>query len=323
MATENSIWKEVLQSFTVQELLGDDFELKQVESTATLPEVLEVLTKNKIQCVPVWDNEDGKYVGLLDIVDILSLVTLISDCKGLVDVASRGTATWDAFWAQENQIIKTVPIRELCNISERNPWVPVDIATPLYDILGMFGRGVGLKRIPVIDEDGFMRGFVTQTAITDWLHRSLTLISEEVLKKKIADCPLLGTYNVETIGAEVTALDAFKKILQEKISALAVVSSTGALIGCISASDLKGSEGLHLFTDLSVSVANYLTFSSERFQRVNALNPIAVTHNSTIGDVLNQIHTHHVHRVFVIDDYSLSPQRVISLTDLLTFLQSF
>lgn len=320
MAT--STWTSVLENFTAETLLNDSFELKQAETTTTVPEALELLTKHRLQCLPVWDNAAGMYVGLVDMLDILALVTVASDCKGIVDVASHDSATWEAFWAQENEVIRTFPIAELCNISERNPWVPVDIATPLVDVLSMFGRGSGLKRVPVIDGEGFMRGFITQSAIIAWLSTSLALLNSDILSKKMHECEQLGSTDVRTVSTDGIALDAFRNMIQDKLSALAVVSPAGALVGCISGSDLKGSEGVGLFSDLSKPVAEYLAASSERFQRPDSLHPVTVSPDSSVGDLLTQIHAHRVHRVFLVDPATSAPLKLISLTDIITFLQN-
>jgi len=83
----NSRFQKFLQSYTVAELvnLNKDQTVIEVDGSASPQEGFEVLLRNNILGAPVWDKKKSKYVGFLDIRDLVSALVFSRDSKKLPD----------------------------------------------------------------------------------------------------------------------------------------------------------------------------------------------------------------------------------------------
>lgn len=311
-------WHEYVNGLTVQCLMVEGFELIQLSGDTTVPEAIKLLTEKQIQACPVWDDSQRKYVGMIDLLDLVTLIVLMSDAKQLVDIFSHQQVTWDQYLAHENHILANQKISEVCDFSERNPWCPVWDGTPLNSLLDMFGVAGGLHRVPVVDENGKVVGFVTQTTVLRFLAAYLPMYFPTLLVKSI-DNFSIGSSNIAKVQADATVFDAFHMLIDRSVSGLAVIEN-GKLYGCISASDLRGSKDIELFTNLRLKVGEFIDSSTARGNITHPLHPIVVTPDDTVATMLTKILNHHIHRVFLLDDKG-APKAVISLGDVLSLLQ--
>jgi len=145
-----NLWREFLESTKCGNLLPPDFKLVFIPSNVVIPEAVKVLINNKVSSVPVLDVSTNQFTGLLDILDVLTLVIATAEAKELIDVLSKKEVDWETFIRTELQVFSGQPIGELTNISERNPWAPVWEGFPLHSLLDMFSKNVNLHRVPII-----------------------------------------------------------------------------------------------------------------------------------------------------------------------------
>lgn len=315
MASEGTSWSELLKQYKVSDLLDEDvFVLRQVEPTATIPEVLQVLTDNKISSVPVYNSSKQLYEGLVDILDLATVAVTLGSSKDLVDLAAHHTVPLADFFAQADYVFSVQSVGVLCNASERNEWRPVRTDASVEELLHLLGDPCHLHRVAVVDGDSFMRGILTQSEVVAWLASLLPLLRASVLETKVSSTGIGSP--VISVTEDSQALAAFRQLIDAKISGLAVVNGSGQLVACISGSDLKRPAPHRIFQDLTKTVQEFLAITPEAFAHSSAA--ITLPAEATIGDLLKLLKESHVHRLFQTDADG-RPTTVISLTDVLSW----
>jgi len=127
--------------------------------------------------------------------------------------------------------------------------------------------------------------------------------------------------NVITIKETRSVLEAFKLIWESRVSGIAVVNSSGKLVGNVSTSDLKkahfNSKG-EMILDIFQSIKNFMHIRHEVSGKtlLPIHIPIFVTPEDSLERVMEWAVSKHVHRVYVID-YRNIPIGVVSLGDIL------
>jgi len=83
----NTLFQKFLQSYTVAQLveLNKEITVIEVDGSSSPQEGFEVLLRNNILGAPVWDKKKSKYVGFLDIRDLVSALVFSRDSKKLPD----------------------------------------------------------------------------------------------------------------------------------------------------------------------------------------------------------------------------------------------
>lgn len=314
---ENAAWKEFLLSTRSGDLVPADFKLIFVPSTAVIPEVIKVLVKNNISSVPVMDVETNQFSGLIDMIDLLTLVVATAEAKELVDVLCRNQVDWETFIQTELQVFRDQTIADMTNISERNPWAPVWEGFPLSSLLDMFSKNVNLHRVPIIDGDGNVVGLVSQSRVLEFLHKNIDKFPDADITVDSFWKP--GHQPLVSVPIQEDAITAFKQMFDFRVSGLPVVDSDNKIVGSISASDLKGSTEETLFSDVKRPLKDYLANCSRYFKRDPSSKPITCTINDTLKGVMAKLIEHRIHRIFITDDDN-TLEGVLSLCDVISVL---
>jgi len=282
-----------------------DKSLVYVEPTLLFSKAFEILVNKNVLSVPVIKNfDDGtqELLGLLDVIDICKYVLLVS--KTLTsqskneEVEEMQTIIQNATVRQIREGIwgsVCIPIPESANISE------------LYPLLSEYE----LHRVPVIDKDGKVDRIISQSDLVKHFERTIDIqtSSKTLLQLKYTEKP------VKSVTTENTVIDAFRTIVQERISAVAVVDPSGILVGNISASDIR-SIGFNAdsLKRLLWSVGNFLESKYNEYQAPKEV--VCVKPNSTLSEVLQLLNSRGLHRVYVVNDEQI-PISILSLTDIL------
>ena len=94
-------WRAIVDKLTIDTLLPERQTVISCKSTDSLPYVLELLTKNRILSAPVYDVEKKEYNAFVDLVDILTIMVVVTKCRGLAEAVSGAPVEWKAFLAKE------------------------------------------------------------------------------------------------------------------------------------------------------------------------------------------------------------------------------
>eukprot|EP01116_Phalansterium_solitarium_P023072 TRINITY_DN7895_c0_g1_i2.p1 TRINITY_DN7895_c0_g1~~TRINITY_DN7895_c0_g1_i2.p1 ORF type:complete len:309 (+),score=120.51 TRINITY_DN7895_c0_g1_i2:62-988(+) len=237
----------------VDDLLVQDILLFAVDSNDSLENAMRLLTQNKIQSAPVYDENRNGYPGFVDLLDIVAfIVDNFQSNKSTLgsDIAEQAVAyRW-----QNTKVV------DIVDISQRNPFTPVLRGTPLPEVLELIAREA-VPRVPVV-ESGFHRGtdlfgVLGQSKVVRFLADHLSEMSP-ALRAATVEGASLGTSIVVYTNATDTVLDAFRSILDMKIAGLPIVDAdSGVLLGNLSAHDVKLLTATRDFGLLGLDVMSY------------------------------------------------------------------
>jgi CBS domain-containing protein len=309
-------WKKFLGSINLESLLEPKFQLISAKTSDSVLDVLKLLREKKITSVPVWDQDAKKWVGMVDMFDIMTVMVFMSDIKGILDAVNHKEVDWYQFVANELKVVTEESIASICDASERNPWCEVSRLKPLNSLMDMFSKNVNIHRVPIVDDGGEVIGLISQSKVINFLYKNVEHFPDSAAVQ-VKDRFKPG--KVVSIGIEKTAIDGYNLMATERVSGLAVVDGEGKLVACLSASDLKGSMDMNLFHDLYLPIGMYLDKGTPEFDRRQSHLPVTCTLSSSIYEVLHKLATNHIHRIFLVDADN-RPIGVISLCDIISMM---
>lgn len=297
--------KSFLESVHVSDL--PRVEIIHVDSETTAVEALKVLTKHNILSAPILDAKAKKFIGL---VDMLDLVTFVVDIYK--DLEKKGDETDFFSLLESGERFVTQEVKTIADLSDRNPFLPVRDTDTLLSVLNFVGEK-GLHRVPVLNAEGEVVNFLTQSALVDYLGKNISKLG--TVDKTVGEL-LLGCKPVVKVNINSNAIDAFKLMVQHKVSAVAVVDDENRLISNVSARDIRTIATDHkVISGLFTPIRNFLlAIYSERVLETSPA--IGCSVKDTVGIVLRKLAVSKVHRVYVIDS-SRAVIGVISLSDIL------
>lgn len=180
----------------------------------------------------------------------------------------------------------------------------------LFDACVELGR---VHRVVVTKPDGIPIGLLAQSTVVQFLNQHLAEFGTE-LSRPITDYGL-GTHGVTFIPQSGTALNAFKQMLDKKISSVGICEDD-KLLTVISTSDIK-----HVLTKgtLTCLNENVVDFASEiRLATAGdeAAPSIQIHNTGTLDVVIKKLVATKIHRLYVTHDQG-KPVGVVTLTDIL------
>lgn len=260
--------------------------------------------------LPIWAKSKKRYTGLVDVTDVVTFIHQHFSRDILaVDNVNEFLSAKDRFTSMH--------VSSIANLSERNPWYPVDKSAPLLRLLETVSRH-NIHRIPVVEHDGELYSIVSQTDLVAFVCANLsTPAFAHFAQASIHDnAHPIGTWGrVVTVHGSEPALMAFQKIHDLRVTGVAVVDEkSGKLLANISASDLRliGNEGSSLSV-LYNSCIDYVQLS-QNSSHVKAL--VCVKREATFVEVVQLMDRTRAHRVYVVDEEQ-RPVGVVSQVDIL------
>jgi len=94
------------------------------------------------------------------------------------------------------------------------------------------------RRAPVVDSEGKVAHFVTQSMLIDFLWQNIEKIGK-LAEKKVQDIRTIHN-SVTKVASSTKAIIAFREMVKLQLDHLAVIDSHGKLIDNLSLRDLKG-----------------------------------------------------------------------------------
>jgi len=295
----------LLQSVQLSELCKDQ-KLISVQQTDSVGKVLKTLSAHNILGCPVLDDE-GDGVGGIDMVD-------------LVAYASQKLHPENLRAEKVKEFYNRSPIWGLMDISGRNAWHSIPAVKSVKKVMNQLSHP-HIHRVYLTNKEGKPVGVVTQSDLIKFFINNKDKLGDRLNDKVQELWP--ESRQVKEITLKDKAIDAFTKIRTDKVSGLAVVNETGVLQGNISASDLKYMA--HFDKNDPEKVMNLLNDTVENWlknkplyskAKASLFEPVCCTRLDTLGTVLDKIHHHKVHRIYVVDD-ARKPQFCISLSDII------
>jgi len=285
------------QKVKVQDILRfRERSLVFADSKMTIQECSELLAKYNILSVPIRNQEENRFVGIVDTFDILRFIVF---GKCYLELAKEGLyKTFENFRVSEYSSMK---VEELLQLFDRPKHLNlVDPKDSMTKLMQIFSTSAAHRALMIAPDPRI----ICQTDVVKYLY--MKSIGDAILKKTLCDLGLDKDQIVVTAKKADRALDAFRKMHIKEVHAIAVVDENGKLFGTLSSSDLRG-----ISADQLLSV---MTPTAE-FIKGTSQNVVCVA-SDTLGNVMKKVMDHQVHRVWIINDKQ-EPIGVVALGDII------
>jgi len=277
-----------------------------VDTKTTVEQALNLLAEKNILSVPIWDEKSKLFVGLIDMVDILSfLVGILNESE--IESSRRKYSTLTDYFKKSDVV-------SVSDLSRRDPWLPLACNADIGSLLETLSKQ-GAHRVPIIDPlNGELLQLITQSDVINFVSQNIDQFGT-VVTKTLAELRL-GSSPVVSVDIDGRVKDAFRLIVEKKVSAVAVVDSTLTLIATLSVRDLRTLSGeARLLEKLNMKIRDFLGAIVD--PNIDIMNPaICCTVKDTLSVALSKLAATRVHRIFIVND-SKKPVAVISLSDIL------
>jgi len=283
----------------------------------TVADALTKFNQNRISSAPVI-GYGGKHdiLGFVDVLDLLTFLVKVST-KTLTTTSygeSRSLTTDDMrLIMKRNKDFKVSAVRDLIDLSRRNPFHRVRQDTSVRDIIRLFSQGI--HRVAVMDvADERLIGVLSQSDVMKFVLSNMDKFSGFKGDREMSKISFMTpTNNMVSVKDNIPAIDAFLKMHENGISAISIVDNNNNLIGTLSASDLKM---IDVQNDFNILIRPLREFTSDlrKAQKKSENFMVACPPNSTLRDAMKMMSGEHVHRIFVVDN-NKKATGVVSLTD--------
>jgi len=301
MSLLDEVKAEELQTFT---------HLCTVRLHDSLTAALNVLKEANILSAPV-QGEDGKYVGLIDMTDIVAFV--VEGIKERQDQDDHHHLGIGGLLEQRERFSQAT-VAEVVDFSKKNPYMPLPEGSTVRQVIQhmMHNR---LHRVPIVNGQEGIQNLVTQSGIIAFLSANVTKLGD--IANKTVEELNLGTHPVIAIHANKTAMEAFQLMHEAKVSAVAVVDDQHRLIANIGVKDfrtlVKGGESF--FGLLKLNIRQFLVKMHEN--EIDIINPgICCSNKAKVAVVVGKLAVTRIHRIYIVDNHD-TPTHVVSLFDVL------
>jgi len=307
-----------LSSFSLKDL--PQKQIITINPEDSIPSVLEKIFAHHINSAPVVD-KNNKLIGSISIIDIILFV--LNVCHSSQEVAKylgipqEKADDFVDFTNVKNYMMTDMDIQQsfgnpdvavfITNYSRRNL---LQVLPPTSSFVDLVRCLCEHHRVAVGDDE--LYDYITQSDVVKFLKEKNVL--GELGSKTIKELGI-GTANVISVTPTQRVIEAFKKIVLNKVSGIAVIDENGRFVGQISSSDLKGISGTgekinHLYE-------TWTQYRKVLVEKYNApLKLITVGPDTTFAQLVDTFVSHKLHRLYVVKDDNIMVS-VISLTDVL------
>jgi len=296
MATKQIVTSHVppnfLQQMKLKELVKDNKDVIKVSSKASVDKALELLSKNRILSIPIFDEESQSFLGMATMWDLMVFITFTSTLRKNL----------------------SMPIIKILGISlESQSFWCFNGNQMLDHILQLFIRGI--HRVLVIAEDDGNNSHLRVLSQSDIVKYLITYKNQlalgQLFAKSIGDLDLVKHSKVQAMSSLETALSCFKKMSLLGINATGIVNEAGEIITNLSVSDLRGLRQ-DLLRTITLPVLEFL--KGQHGGKI--ITTVCATTTETFGKVIDLIVQHRLHRVWIVENQK--PIGVVTLTDVIS-----
>jgi CBS domain-containing protein len=289
--------------------------MKSIKTSTTVKEALELLTRENILAVPVFD-ADAVFKGFCDYQMLVRFVVRLADGQIPTSVwwnesdKIRSTTVWDLMYANGT-----------CGRAIEGEWTPpVSELQSLYDCIQAMTQS-GNHRIGILNGNNTVASLMTQSVVIRWLNQHLS----DLGPARGATVSEMRPFTwLATIRQDESALRAFELMDQKRTSqnGIAVVDANGKLVDVISTHDLRAiMPGAANFSNLYSSVKDFKQDVNKRFNNSKQQGVYSCTGSDTLESIIKKMVDHQVHRLVVVNNQKDKiPVDMISQTDVLRYI---
>jgi len=208
-----------LKQKLVSEVVSPQKEVIQAKRTDSALEGFHKLVNHQILSLPLFDDEEGNYNGLLDILDVMFFI-----CK-------------DSTTDDQEAKLRSVTCGEIANFSGLDSFFPLSEDLNLLSAIQTFFLKYNcLHRLPVVNSQGNLVGILSQATLVKYLEPYTNQFDFGHLD--IAHLGIGLDKTVVSVSAEETVSYAMQTLKEKKISGVAITKD-GKFFGVFSADDIK------------------------------------------------------------------------------------
>ncbi|XP_053623625.1 uncharacterized protein LOC128682795 isoform X1 [Plodia interpunctella] len=297
---ESQIFVKFFKFHKCYDLIPTSAKLVVFDTQLLVKKAFFALVYNGVRAAPLWDSQRQKFVGMLTITDFIKILQMYytSPDVAMEELEEHRLETW-------RQVLKGSVM----------PLVCIGPDSSLFDAIRMLITN-RIHRLPVIDPD---TGNVLYILTHKRILRFLFLYINELPKPSYLQCKLrevrIGTLSdIETATEETSIIEALRKFVNRRVSALPLVDSEGRLKDIYAKFDVINLAAEKTYNNLDVSLKTANEHRNDWFEGVQKC-----TLDETLFDVMERIVRAEVHRLVVVDEED-KVIGIISLSDLLMYL---
>jgi len=286
-----------------------------VNSETSALECLILLQRERILCLPVMDVEQtDQIVGLIDVMDICSFVVTLYDRTKGIENQIHALFSFDRVFSQ---ILEGRKASEVMNYSGNNYCVPLKHTSSMRKVLNLISHDT--TRVPIVRFPSKLKctgskqkllKFITRTDILQFITLNYQLFAPH-FETSIQDSGVL-TYDIHTVPTTKIAIDCFRDIAFNHISAVGVINEDGILVDNLSARDIR-----LIMDDPQDTIQLPIGIFLEKKQVSGFVTCKA---DQSMRHACNLMMESLTHRVWLVDDNGL-PVGVLSLSDVVRYIQ--
>eukprot|EP01124_Arcella_intermedia_P026809 TRINITY_DN512_c0_g1_i1.p1 TRINITY_DN512_c0_g1~~TRINITY_DN512_c0_g1_i1.p1 ORF type:complete len:322 (-),score=73.36 TRINITY_DN512_c0_g1_i1:16-981(-) len=309
---------EYLKSTVVKDAFPplDTAKIITLDSKSKLYDGFLELIKHNILSAPVFDASVGKYIGFLDIRDLVSFVVfvydeqMVQDNTRLEDLIKHGVGQYK---------VATTDGVTVSYLSRRNRFITVNENDTLFAVTKVLAD-TSIHRVPILNAEGKIINIISQSSIIQLLSKHCTKVGMDDADLPLSSLPEIGNRPVLSVLKTETVINTFRLLEKKNLSGIALVDEHGRLVGTTTGKDL----GLFL-KNPTLAALNLPIFEHLQKIRAEVLDSktpcIAVFEKYKLSRAVALLAATRVHRVFVVDgEEHYRPIRVISITDVFKYL---
>lgn len=297
---ESQIFVKFFKFHKCYDLIPTSAKLVVFDTQLLVKKAFFALVYNGVRAAPLWDSQRQKVVGMLTITDFIKILQMYytSPNVAMEELEEHRLETW-------RQVLKGSVM----------PLVSIGPDCSLFEAIRMLITN-RIHRLPVIDpETGNVLYILTHKRIL----RFLFLYINELPKPSYLQCKLrdlrIGTLNdIETATEDTLIIDALRKFVNRRVSALPLIDADGRLKDIYAKFDVINLAAEKTYNNLDVTLKTANEHRNEWFEGVQKC-----TLDETLYDVMERIVRAEVHRLVVVDEND-KVIGIISLSDLLMYL---
>jgi len=284
---------------TAKDLQKDIHSLTWLKPDHSIEDALTLMKTSNSTFAPVYDAATRQFIGTVDNND-LSMFLIIA-------FGEQYKLHPHLYDPKEIAVNFSKPVSQFINASHQDQFVKISASEDLYGLIRTF-QEKGVHRVAVTDDQGNVTGMISSHDVSIFLRANVALFPNTCAKR----IEQLNSNNngVLFVTNQDTLAKAFMTLLHNHVSGVAVVDSvSGSIVDNVSASDLRGIDA-QSFYKLEAPI-------HQLYSLANRGPPVVCDAQYSVLQVLDDMISHHVRRIYVIDA-NRTPTRVITQSDLLS-----
>lgn len=262
------------------------------------------LVEHDIKSVPIWDAEQGKFVGMFTATDFVNILRhFYIRGSPMNELAEHSIASWRA-----------IP-RSLSMAPTREEMVSVTPEHNLYDVCKML-RDNRLHRLPVADPtQNSVLAVITHSGILEYL---VATFREQ---RRLFDQPIfdlgIGVYSgFVTVPEDMPLIRVLHTLIERRVSAVPIVDPSGVVVNIYCVSNVTELVKDRSLTQLDMPVGEILRIQAAEGNVGEGLHLCYKT--DTLHMIFERFAACKAHRFVCVDEYSRCVG-LVSLSDLFNY----